>query len=94
MGDALFAFPPSFAQGASQSIEASKEVYEEINNNTNNYYKKRLAKLKAVNSRSKLNHFSFHLSNPLMIFLRNIVLKYLSKNENFLEAYLGKIYKN
>jgi len=94
VGDALFAFPPSFAQGASQSIEASKEVYEEINNNTNNYYKKRLAKLKAVNSRSKLNHFSFHLSNPLMIFLRNIVLKYLSKNENFLEAYLGKIYKN
>ncbi len=33
VGDALYAFPPSFAQGASQSIETSHEVYEEISNN-------------------------------------------------------------
>ena len=94
VGDALFALPPSFAHGASQSIEGSKEVYESIKNGTNNYYEKRLIKLKQVNIRSKLNHFSFHFSNPLIIFLRNIVLKYLSKNNKFLEKYLGKIYRN
>ena len=26
----FFAFPPSFAQGASQSIEGSKELYEQM----------------------------------------------------------------
>ena len=94
VGDALFAFPPSFAQGASQSIEASKELYDEIINNTNNYYKKRSEKLKKINWRSKLNYFAFHLSNPLTILVRNIFLKYLTKNDKFLEVYLGKIYRN
>ena len=94
VGDALFAFPPSFTQGASQSIEASKELYDEIINNTNNYYKKRAEKLKKVNWRSKLNYFAFHLSNPLTILVRNIFLKYLTKNDKFLEVYLGKIYRN
>ena len=92
VGDALFAFPPSFAQGASQSIESSKELYEEIINNTNNYYKKRLTKTKAVNRRSKLNHFIFHLSNPITVYFRDMVLKYLTKNRKFLESYLGSIY--
>ena len=94
VGDALYAFPPSFAQGASQSIEASHEVYEEISNNTNNYYKKRCEKVKSVNSRSTLNNFAFHLSNPLTVFIRNIFLKYLTKNKRFLENYLGKIYNS
>ena len=94
IGDAFFAAPPSFAQGASQSIEASKELYEEIVNKTNNYYKKRLTRLKSVGWRSKLNYFAFHLSNPIIIFVRNIILKVLVKNNKFLENYLGKIYKN
>ena len=94
VGDALFTFPPSFAQGSSQSIEASKELYNEINNNTNNYYENRLIRLKEINWRSKLNHFAFHLSNPLTIFIRNIILRYLTKNSKFLESYLGKIYKS
>ena len=94
VGDALFTFPPSFAQGASQSIEASKELYNEINTNTNNYYENRLTRLKEVNWRSKLNYFVFHLSNPLTIFVRNIALIYLTKNSKFLESYLGKIYKD
>ncbi len=94
VGDALYAFPPSFAQGASQSIEASKEVYEEIENNTYSYYQKRQEKIKLVNSRSIINHFSFHLSNPLTILIRNIALKHLTKKKIFLENYLGKIYKN
>ena len=94
VGDALYAFPPSFAQGASQSIEASKEAYEEIENNTYSYYNKRHEKIKRVNSRSITNHFAFHLSNPLTILIRNVFLKYLTKNRIFLESYLGKIYKN
>jgi len=93
-GDALYSIPPSFAQGAAQSIEASKEVYEEIENHTNNYYQKRYTKIKSVNSRSMLNHFAFHLSNPLTIIIRNFFLKFLTKNKRFLEYYLGKIYKN
>ena len=94
VGDALFTFPPSFAQGASQSIEASKELFEEINNNTNIYYEKRRKKIKQVNWRSKLNHFAFHFSNPITIFFRNLVLKILVNNQNFLKSYLGKIYKD
>ena len=94
VGDALYAFPPSFAQGASQSIEASKEVYEEIENSTNFYYQKRYERIKKVNSRSLINHFAFHISNPFLTLIRNIALKYLTKNKRFLENYLGKIYKN
>jgi len=94
VGDALYAFPPSFAQGASQSIEASKEVYEEIENNTSIYYQKRYEKIRSVNLRSIINNFIFHLSYPLTIIIRNFVLKYLTKNKRFLENYLGKIYKN
>jgi len=94
IGDALFTFPPSFAQGASQSIEAGKEVFEEINNNTHSYYKKRRLKIKEVNWRSKLNHFVFHLSNPIVIFLRNLILKKLVNNKFFLNNYLGRIYKD
>jgi len=94
VGDALYAFPPSFAQGASQSIEASKEAYEEIENGTSTYYQRRYEKIKSVNSRSIINNIVFHLSNPITIIIRNIVLKYLSKNKKFLESYLGKIYKN
>ena len=94
VGDALYAFPPSFAQGASQSIESSKEVYEEIENNTYTYYQNRYKKIKSVSSRSIINNFAFHLSNPLTVLIRNIVLKYLTKNKSFLENYLGKIYKN
>ena len=94
IGDALFAFPPSFAQGASQSIEAGKEVFEEIKNNTYSYYKKRRLKIKEVNWRSKLNHFAFHLSNPVVIFFRNLILKKLVNNKNFLDNYLGRICKD
>ena len=94
VGDALFTFPPSFAQGASQSIEAAKEAFEEINNNFNSYYEKRGLKIKEVNWRSKLNHFAFHLSNPIIVLFRNLILKILVNNKNFLNNYLGRIYKD
>jgi len=94
IGDAFYSFPPSFAQGASQSIEAANELFNELKNNTSNYYKKRISKTKQINSRSSFNHFAFHLSNPLNVFFRNIFLKRLVKNQKFLESYLGKIYRN
>ena len=95
IGDAFFAFPPSFAQGASQSIEGAYELFKSIGNNTeSNFFKNRVKKTKMVNIRSKFNQFSFHLSNPLTTFARNILLKRLVKNKKFLESYLGKIYRN
>ena len=94
IGDAFFAFPPSFAQGASQSIESAYELFESIENDTEgNFFKKRVTKTKMVNNRSRLNQFVFHLSNPFTIFFRNIILKKIVKNKKFLETYLGKIYK-
>ena len=94
IGDAFFAFPPSFAQGASQSIEGAYELFVCIENNSNtNFFKNRVNKTKMVNNRSKLNQLAFHLSNPLTVYLRNIFLKKLVKNKKFLESYLGKIYR-
>ena len=95
IGDAFFAFPPSFAQGASQSIEGAYDLFKSIENNTeSNFFKNRVKKTKMVNIRSKFNQFAFHLSNPLTTFARNILLKRLVKNKKFLESYLGKIYQN
>ena len=95
IGDAFFAFPPSFAQGASQSIEGAYELFENIKNNTENeFFENRVNKTKMVNNRSKLNQFVFHLSNPATRFIRDILLKRLVKNKHFIENYLGKIYKN
>ena len=94
LGDAFFAFPPSFAQGASQSIEGASELFDNIINNKKNFYDNRVAKVKMINNRSKLNQFAFHVSNPVVIFFRNFSLRILTKNKKFLENYLGKIYKN
>ena len=95
IGDAFFAFPPSFAQGASQSIEGSYELFQSIENNTeSNFFRNRVNKTRMVNNRSKINQFAFHLSNPLTRFFRDFFLKRLVKNKKFLENYLGKIYKN
>ncbi len=92
-GDALFTFPPSFAQGASQSIETANDILKSILKGTNEFYQERIRSISSINNKSKLNHFSFHLSNPINIFIRNKILKYLSKNKKFLESYLGKIYR-
>lgn len=89
----FFAFSPSFAQGASQSIEGANELYECLINN-NNFYDIRLKRVKMINIRSNFNQFAFHLSNPIMIIFRNIFLKLLTKNKKFLQSYLGKIYKS
>ena len=94
IGDAFFAFPPSFAQGASQSIEGAYELFESIEKNMEKtFFENRASKTKMINNRSKFNQFVFHLSNPLTKFFRNILLKILVKNKKFLKSYLGKIYR-
>ena len=94
LGDAFFAFPPSFAQGASQSIEGASELFDNVINSKKIFYDNRVAKVKMINNRSKLNQFAFHASNPVVVFFRNISLGVLTKNKKFLQNYLGKIYKN
>jgi len=97
IGDAFYTFPPTMAQGASQSIEAASEIFELINNNhpdiQNEYFKNRTERTNLINKRSKFNYFGFHISNSLLKILRNEFLKRLVKNKNFIHSYLGKIYK-
>ena len=97
IGDAFYTFPPTMAQGASQSIEAANEIFELISDNNtdiqNEYFKKRVARTNLINKRSKFNYFGFHITNPLLKTLRNFFLKRLVKNKNFIQNYLGKIYQ-
>jgi salicylate hydroxylase len=96
IGDAFYTFPPTLAQGASQSIESAYELYDLLIDNKQNieniYFKKRLQKIIMINNRSRLNYFAFHLSNPVLKFFRNQFLKRLIKNNHFINVYLGKIY--
>ena len=97
IGDAFYTFPPTMAQGASQSIEAANEIFDLISNNhsdiQNEYFKNRKKRTNLISKRSKLNYFGFHVSNPLLKILRNKFLKRLVKNKKFIHSYLGKIYK-
>ena len=97
IGDAFYTFPPTLAQGASQSIESAKELYDLMIDNKQNieniYFEKRRQKIIMINNRSKLNYFAFHFSNPVLKFFRNQFLKRLIKNNRFINTFLGKIYK-
>jgi len=94
IGDAFFSFPPTFAQGASQSIEVAHELYKNFENENNQFNKERITRTRMIDRKSRLNYFAFHLSNPLTSYLRNILMRYLVKNNKFINSYLGKIYKN
>ena len=94
IGDTFFSFPPTFAQGASQSIEVAHELYQNFENIDDQFNKERIKRTKMIDRKSRLNYFAFHLSNPLIIFVRNLLLRYLVKNNRFINSYLGKIYKN
>ena len=94
IGDAFFALPPTFAQGASQAIEVAFELYKNFQNDSNEFTNARIKRTKIINKKSKLNHFAFHLSNPFMVFTRDLLMKYLVKNKKFINSYFGKIYKN
>ena len=93
IGDAFFTFPPTFAQGASQSIEVAHELYKNFENENNQFNKERIKRTKMIDRKSRLNYFAFHLSNPLITYVRNLLIKRLVKNKNFLKNYLGNIYK-
>jgi len=85
------------AQGASQSIESAHELFNLILKEKKEvqsfYLQKRLAKIKLINSRSRLNYYSFHLSNPILVKARNTILKKITKNKKLLDIYFGNIYK-
>jgi salicylate hydroxylase len=97
IGDAFYTFPPTMAQGASQAIESANEIFNLIKNNhediENIYFKNRLERTNLVNKRSKFNYFIFHISNRILKNFRNKILKIFIKNKNFINSYLGKIYK-
>jgi salicylate hydroxylase len=94
IGDAFFALPPTFAQGASQSIEVAHEIYTNLDGEIHKFTNERIKRIKMINIKSKFNYFAFHLSNPLLIWIRNTIMCYLVKNKKFINNYLGKIYKN
>ncbi|MDA9606151.1 FAD-dependent monooxygenase [Candidatus Pelagibacter sp.] len=94
IGDAFYTFPPTFAQGASQSIEVVHELYKNFENENDHFNKERIKRTKMIDRKSKFNYFVFHFSNPLMIFIRNLLMRYLVKNNKFINSYVGKIYKN
>jgi len=97
IGDAFYTFPPTMAQGASQAIESAYEIFNLIKNNDpdiqNVYFNNRLERTNLIIKRSKFNYFSFHISNTVLKFLRNKILKILVKNKKFINSYLGKVYK-
>ena len=93
LGDAFYASLPTFAQGASQSIESAYELFNTLNeNNPNNYFDSRVERVKMINRRARLNYFIFHLSNPFFVLIRNLILKIFVNNKSFLNKYLGQIY--
>ena len=94
IGDAFFTLPPTFAQGASQSIEVAYEIYKNLEIGINQFNDVRNNRIKMINIKSKFNYFAFHLSNPILIWIRNILMSYLVKNKKFINNYLGEIYKD
>jgi len=94
IGDAFFALPPTFAQGASQSIEVAHELYKNLENEKTQFNSERVKRVKMIDMKSKLNYFAFHLTNPLTIWIRNLIIQKLVKNKKFINSYLGKIYKD
>ena len=93
---AFYTSPPTLAQGASQSIESAKQLYDLLiegkQNIENIYFEKRFKKTIMINNRSRFNYFMFHFSNPVLKILRNQILKRLIKSNFFINRYLGKIY--
>lgn len=98
LGDAFCGLLPTMAQGASQSIEGAYNLFnllKENNKDTHNiYFKNRLTRMKTIQKRSNFNFFVFHISNPLVKKVRNMILKRLVKNKRFIDSYLGEVYKN
>ena len=98
LGDAFHGLLPTMAQGASQSIESANDLFNLLKKNNEDshsiYFKNRSRRVKIIKKRSDFNFFVFHISNPLIQRVRNMILKKLVKNKIFINSYLGKVYKN
>ena len=98
IGDVFHGLLPTMAQGASQSIEGAYELFNLLKENTedahNIYFKNRSKRIKIIKKRSDFNFFAFHISNPFLKKIRNIILKILVKNNHFIDNFLGEVYKN
>ena len=75
------------AQGASQSIEGAYDLFNLLKENNkdahNIYFKNRSRRVKIIKRRSTFNFFVFHISNPFIQKVRNIILKHISKKQKF-----------
>ena len=69
------------------------ELYKNLEGETDKFNNERIRRIKMISIKSKFNYFVFHLSNPVIVWLRNITMGYLVKNKKFINYYLGKIYK-
>ena len=99
IGDAFNGFLPTLAQGAGQSIESAYELFNLVKKDSqaniqNVYFKTRLKRAEIVKKRSNINFFIFHFSSSTMQLIRNFFMKFLIKRKNFIQSYLGIVYKN
>ena len=76
-----------------KDLEIFNLIEDKNSDAQNKYFKIRAERTDLINKRSKFNYFGFHISNPLLKILRNILLKRFVKNKHFIQNYLGKIYK-
>ena len=97
LGDAFYTFPPTMAQGASQSIESADEIFKLLEKDTNNkqdvYFTNRLERVKVISRRSNFNFFVFHLCNSFLVIVRNFILRKLIYNNKFIDTYLGRVFR-
>ena len=76
------------------AISRDKKIKENFNKENIQFDNKRIKRTKMIDRKSRLNYFVFHLGNPFLNFLRNLLIKYLVKDQRFINSYLGKIYKD
>ena len=68
--------------------------FKNLENENNQFNYERVKRVKMIDMKSKFNYFTFHLSNPLIIWIRNLIMRKLVKNKNFINSYIGKVYKD
>ena len=98
LGDALYTFPPTMAQGASQSIESADELFRILEKKNSHdkqdiYFANRLERIEIISKRSKFNFFAFHLSKPFFTAIRNFILRKLIYNKKFIDTFLGRVFR-
>ena len=97
LGDAFYTFPPTMAQGASQSIESADELFKILEKDNDNkqdiYFANRLERVKIISRRSNFNFFVFHLCNSFFVIARNFILRKLIYNNKFIDTFLRRVFR-